>query len=65
MNLNSDFTNLYGNKFNNWFNNTLKINCPYIFFGSKNSLQIIKSYRKKKGEMKCVIVNGTGLGLKV
>ena len=28
--------------FIDWFNNTLKINCPYVFFGDETSLNIIK-----------------------
>jgi hypothetical protein len=38
--------NKHGNKFDNWFNNTLHINCPYIFFCSKEMIDIIKKYRK-------------------
>ena len=37
--------NKHGNQFNNWFNNTLKINCPYIFFGNKESIELVKLYR--------------------
>lgn len=37
--------NKHGNKFNKWFKNTLKINCPYIFFGDKNSIEVVKNYR--------------------
>lgn len=37
--------NKHGNKFDNWFNNTLKINCPYVFFGDKDTIEIIKKYR--------------------
>lgn len=37
--------NKHGNKFDNWFKNTLKINCPYIFFGDKESIALIKKYR--------------------
>jgi hypothetical protein len=28
-----------------WFKNTLKINCPYVFFGTNESIEVIKSYR--------------------
>jgi hypothetical protein len=38
--------NKHGNSFNDWFNNTLKINCPYVFFGDKESIALIKKYRK-------------------
>lgn len=37
--------NKHQNKFNNWFKNSVKINCPYIFFGNKESIDLIKSYR--------------------
>lgn len=37
--------NKHGNNFNNWFKNTLKINCPYVFFGDKESIALIKKYR--------------------
>lgn len=32
-------------KYLNWFTNTLKINCPYIFFGTNESIEVIKPYR--------------------
>ena len=35
--------NKHGNKFDNWFKNTLKINCPYVFFGDKESIALIKN----------------------
>ena len=37
--------NKHGNKFDDWFKNTLKINCPYVFFGDKESIALVKSYR--------------------
>jgi len=37
--------NKHGNAFKNWFNHTLKINCPYVFFGDKDSIETIKKYR--------------------
>ena len=39
--------NKHGNKFDNWFKNTLKINCPYIFLGDKESIDLVKNYRGK------------------
>jgi hypothetical protein len=33
-------------KFENWLNNTLTINCPYVFFGNEESINIVKSIRK-------------------
>ena len=38
--------NKHSNKYENWFKNTLNINCPYVFFTNKNSIDIIKKYRK-------------------
>lgn len=38
--------NKHGDKYKKWFKNSLSINCPYVFFGDKNSIQIIKEYRK-------------------
>mgnify|MGYP001387172960 FL=1 len=37
--------NKHNNKFETWFNNTLKINCPYVFFSDKETIEIIKKYR--------------------
>ena len=31
--------------FKKWFKNTLSINCPYIFFGDKQSIELVKQYR--------------------
>lgn len=38
--------NKHGNKFNDWFKNTLAIHCPYVFFTNKESIDMIKSFRK-------------------
>ena len=38
--------NKHGDKFNSWFQNTLKINCPYVFFSDKETIEIIKKYRQ-------------------
>jgi hypothetical protein len=38
--------NKHGNKFMEWFKTTLKINCPYVFFSTKEGIEIIKIYRK-------------------
>jgi hypothetical protein len=40
-----EIKNKHGDKFYEWFENTLKINCPYIIFGNKSSLEKIKKYR--------------------
>lgn len=37
--------NKHGNSFDDWFKYTLKINCPYIFFGDKESIALIKKHR--------------------
>jgi hypothetical protein len=29
-----------------WFENSLQINCPYVFFGNKETIEIVKQYRK-------------------
>jgi hypothetical protein len=39
-------TNKHGNKFNNWFNNTLKVNCTYIFFCDPKDKNYIDHFRK-------------------
>jgi len=39
-------TNKHNNKFDDWFSKTLKINCPYIFFGNKESIDIVKEHRE-------------------
>ena len=37
--------NKHGNQFNKWFKNSLKINCPYVFFGDKETIENIKKHR--------------------
>ena len=39
--------NKYDNKYLEWFNNSLCINCPYIFFTTSESIELIKSFRKE------------------
>lgn len=34
-------------KYKLWFNNTLRINCPYIFFSDKDGIELIKNYRRE------------------
>ena len=55
MNFNSKLTcvsgywkikNKHDNKFYKWFENTLKINCPYVFFGNKESIDLARKYRQ-------------------
>lgn len=38
--------NKHNNKYNEWFKNTLSINCPYVFFTNKENFSFIKSFRK-------------------
>jgi hypothetical protein len=37
--------NKFDTEYLDWFNNTLKINCPYVFFGNNESIEIAKKYR--------------------
>jgi hypothetical protein len=39
-------SNKHGNEYTSWFNNSLKINCPYVFFSDKETIEIIKKYRQ-------------------
>jgi hypothetical protein len=39
-------SNKHGNKFNDWFKNTLAINCPYVFFTAKENIKTIHKFRK-------------------
>jgi hypothetical protein len=38
--------NKHGTSYNDWFKNTLVINCPYVFFGSKETNDMVKGIRK-------------------
>lgn len=38
--------NKHDDKFFEWFKNTLSINCPYVFFTTKDNIEIIKRFRK-------------------
>ena len=38
--------NKHADKYLDWFENTLSINCPYVFFTNSKSIDIIKKYRK-------------------
>ena len=37
--------NKHGTKFDKWFSNTLRVNCPYVFFSDKETIEIVKQYR--------------------
>jgi len=39
--------NKHNNNYNKWFKNTLKINCPYVFFGDKNTIKLVKQFRQE------------------
>ena len=38
--------NKHGDKFKEWFKNTLSIKCPYVFFVDKESADLVKKYRR-------------------
>lgn len=38
--------NKHENKYIDWFQNSLKVNCPYVFFSDKETIEIIKKYRQ-------------------
>lgn len=35
------------NKYEEWFKNSLRINCPYVFFSNKEGIEIIKKHRRE------------------
>jgi hypothetical protein len=37
--------NKHENHFLKWFKTTLRINCPYVFFSTKEGIELIKTYR--------------------
>ena len=39
--------NKHDNKYSNWFEKTLNINCPFVIFGDKQSIEYLKPFRKK------------------
>lgn len=38
--------NKHNDKYNEWFNNTLAVNCPYVFFSNKEGIEFIRQFRK-------------------
>ena len=38
--------NKHGDRFKEWFKNTLLIKCPYVFFVDKQSASLVKKYRR-------------------
>jgi hypothetical protein len=38
--------NKHDDKFEEWFRNSLQINCPYVFFGNKETIEIVKKHRQ-------------------
>jgi len=38
--------NKHGDDYLNWFENTLYVNCPFVFFGTFETIEIAKKYRK-------------------
>lgn len=39
--------NKHDNKYKIWFKNSMKIDCPYVFFGNKESIEFVKKYRNE------------------
>jgi len=37
--------NKHGENYNNWFKNSLSINCPYVFFSDLSGIEFIKQFR--------------------
>jgi hypothetical protein len=37
--------NKHGNNYTRWFQHSLKINCPYVFFGDKETIEMIQPFR--------------------
>lgn len=37
--------NKHGNKYEEWFQTSLKINAPYVIFGTKESIEVVKPFR--------------------
>ena len=42
-----DCTNKHGTKFASWFENTLRVNCPYVFFGNADTIASVKHIRRE------------------
>lgn len=40
-----DVPNKHDLNFVRWFKNTLRINCPYVFFGTKDTIELAQLYR--------------------
>ena len=38
-------TNKHNNAYLKWFHNSLKVNCPYVFFSNKQGIEFIQTYR--------------------
>lgn len=36
----------HNDKYNEWFVNTLAVNCPYVFFSNKGGIEFIRKFRK-------------------
>jgi hypothetical protein len=37
--------NKYGDKYKEYFQRTLQLDCPYVFFGTKESIELVKPFR--------------------
>jgi len=43
-----NIVNKHGDQqFIKWFENTLRINCPYVFFGTQETIEMAKSFRRE------------------
>ena len=40
-----NINNKHGNQYITWFQHSLKINCPYVFFADKETIEMIKPFR--------------------
>jgi hypothetical protein len=47
--------NKHNNNYVNWFKNTLSFQIPYVMFGTKESIQMIQSYRNDITFIECTI----------
>jgi hypothetical protein len=45
-NVKNKYENNNESKYDKWFQNTLQINCPYVFFTNKKGIEYIKKFRK-------------------
>lgn len=39
--------NKHGDKFESWFETTLRVPCPYVFFGTNETIELVKRFRRE------------------